>query len=245
MSYISIKNLSKEYKGKKVLENINLTIKKGQFVSIVGPYGSGKTTILKVIAGLINDYSGSISVNNKPPAELRRERKVGYAFQKATLLPWRNVLDNVALPLEIVGKSDKASALKLLSLVGMEELASKSISELSGGMQQLVAILRSLVLEPDVLLLDEPFSSIDEFSKDKLHEQLLEIHSLSHKTTIMVTHSLQEAVYLSDVVIVLSKNPARVKYILEPKLKNRSIDAKYSKEVLSHIQTLRKELQIT
>lgn len=242
MSNIEIKNLTKLHGKNTGIKDISLFIEKGSFVSIIGPFGSGKTTLLRVLAGLDEAYEGEVLIDGAPPQTIRRERRIGLSFQQPTLLPWRNVIQNIILPLDIVGVSNKKKAEKLLKLAGLEKIKDKKIHELSGGMRQLVAILRSLVLNPDILLLDEPFSSIDEMTKDMMHEKLLDIHRKSKKTTVLVTHSLQEAVYLSDTVIVLSQSPGTVKKVITIDFPRLSIADKYSESALKYIRSLRKEL---
>lgn len=242
MDFISLTNISKRFYNRLVLDNINLSIPRGAFVSIVGPYGSGKTTLLRMLAGLDNAYTGDIHIYGKKPIELIKCKKIGYAFQHPTLLPWRNVIENITLPSELNNKTDISKAEALLKFMNIENLAFKKISELSGGMRQLVSILRALSLDPDVLLLDEPFSSIDEINKDKLHEEVLKLHKQNNETIIMVTHSLHEAVYLSDMIIVLGGNPTTISHVIKPTLIKRNLKMKYSQEVIEQVNSLRKEL---
>lgn len=241
-SFITVKSVSKSYYEVDILKNVSFAIGEGDLISLVGPFGCGKTTLMKILAGIIEDYEGSIFINDQTPTQARLKRRLGYSFQNAALLPWRDVLGNLTLPQEIAKVEDRNRIYDLLALTGLEYIARFKISQLSGGMRQLVNILRSLVLDPDILLLDEPFSSIDEASREKLHKQLLHIHNSTHKTTLLITHSLEEAVYLSDKVIVLSRKPACIKRILEINLDREDESVKYSKKFLMYIKLLRKEL---
>lgn len=243
MDLITIDSLNKYYNDTLVLSNLNLNIKRGQFVSIVGPFGCGKTTLLKIIAGIVPDYEGEVKVNGLNPRDAMKIRKIGYSFQKSTLLPWRNVINNILLPMEISGinKADKAN--ELLSLIGLEYLAKKEINQLSGGMQQLVSIIRSLMLDPDILLLDEPFSSIDEISREKVHTKIMDIHKKTKKTTILVTHSISESVYLSDKVVILSSMPGTVKEAVNIYLSDRTNKIKYTREFINYVIYIRNALR--
>lgn len=243
MKLIEFKDVSKEYaKGFFALENLSFSIEEGDFFSIVGPFGCGKTTILNILGGITEKYSGTITIGGKTPAEAKKNRKIGYVFQKPTLLPWRNVIQNITLPQEIAGVEDENKALELLKMIGLENSALKMPHELSGGMKQLVCVARSLVLDPYVLLLDEPFSSIDEINRTKMHIKLLEIHKKTNKTTVLVTHSLSEAVYLSEKVMILTPRPAKVKKIIDINLTKRGEDMLFSEELLSYKKAIKAEL---
>ena len=242
MSYIEVRKVSKSYPGGGGILDIELTITKGKFVSIIGPFGSGKTTLLRIMAGLETADEGSVSIDGLSPAEAKALRRIGVGFQQPTLLPWRNVYQNVTLPIEITHGKNFDKADELIKLAGLESIKDKKVDELSGGMKQLVSIVRSLVLNPNILLLDEPFSSIDEMTKDIMHETLLEIHKKNNNTTLLVTHSLQEAVYLSDTVVVLSKTPGKIKSIININFEKKGIQDKYSEEALKYVKRLRKEL---
>lgn len=241
MSYIEIKNVSKSYKDKKILENISLNIEKGKFVSFIGSYGSGKTTLLKMISGLENVDSGQILINGYSPQKLKEKSKMGFVFQTPMLLPWKNVIDNITLPAEIKGQDLKNEARNLLELVDLRTKEKCYPNELSGGMQRIVSILRASLMKPSVLLLDEPLSSIDEINRDDLHEKLIKIHEKNKQTTLLVTHSIHEAVYLSDEIYILGGKPTRI--LKKVKTKNpRNIENKFSSSTMNEVTEIRREL---
>jgi len=206
---ISLRQVSKDFKGSgRVIENLSLEIPQGQFISLLGPSGSGKTTILKLIAGLENPSSGVVQV---PQNHNRFGR--GYVFQEPHLMPWRTVLENVALPLELLkvpSPEQKAKALESLELVGLAQSQHLFPHELSGGMRMRVSLARALVSKPQLLLLDEPFSALDEPTRYHLAEELRKIWIQKQMTIVFVTHSLSEATYLTDRAVVFSKNPLRI-----------------------------------
>lgn len=242
MSYIEIKNISKSYKNKNVFNDFSIEIPKGKFVSFIGSYGSGKTTLLKMIAGIERIDKGEILIDGVSPKKLKDELKLGFVFQEPMLLPWKNVIDNINFPLKIIGKNDNTSAIELLKLVELEEKRDCYPNKLSGGMQRIVSILRTAILNPLVMLLDEPLSSIDEINRDDLHEKLIKIHNENNQTTILVTHSIHEAVYLSDEIYVLGGNPTKVvKRILtkDP----RKIENKFSSQTMEQVTSIREELR--
>ncbi|HKA61889.1 MAG TPA: ABC transporter ATP-binding protein [Methylomirabilota bacterium] len=194
------------------LESIDLEIPNGQFVSVVGPSGCGKSTLLSLVAGLRLPSSGTVLCDGEPMAA-PMPRKVGMIFQEANLLPWLSAVDNVAFPLKLrhVAKAERlAAARRMLELTGLAGFEDRLPHQLSGGMKQRVSIARGLVQNPAVLLMDEPFASLDEQTRMVLGDELLRIWSETRKTVIFVTHSLNEAVYLADRVIVLSARPGRV-----------------------------------
>ncbi len=198
------------------LANINFTIDEGEFISVVGPSGCGKTTLLRVLAGLISNTSGIVNlagnVVNGP------SRDIGIVFQSPILLPWRNVLDNVMLPIEIM-KLDRTTyrkrALELIEMVGLHEFADKLPSELSGGMQQRAAIARALVHNPRILLMDEPFGALDALTREQMNIELQRIWAESGKTVFLITHSIPEAVFLGDRVMVMTSRPGKVDDIID------------------------------
>ena len=212
---LEIKNLSKIYHTNKseipAIENLNLNIKDGEFVAIVGPSGCGKTTLLSILCGLENKTSGEILF---PKKELR----MGYMLQNDTLFPWLNILDNCLLGLRIKGEVNSENierVKKLLDTYGLKEFIFKYPRNLSGGMRQRVALIRTLAINPDVLLLDEPFSALDYQTRLAVSDDVWKIIKKEGKTTIMITHDVAEAISMADRVVVLSNRPSRVKkYII-------------------------------
>jgi len=229
------------------LSDINLDIEKGEFVSLIGPSGCGKTTLLRVIADLEKPTGGKITVNNTTPEKARLDRAYGYVFQAAALFPWRTIADNVALPLEVMGltraeqQQRVAANLRLVDLEGFEK---KFPWQLSGGMQQRASIARALAVQPDMLLMDEPFGALDEIVRDHLNEQLLKLWSETKKTIVFVTHSIPEAVYLSTKIVVMSPRPGRIHEIIDCNLgKDRSLDIRETQKFLKIAQRVRDGLK--
>lgn len=200
------------------LTSINLDIYKGEFISLLGPSGCGKTTLLRMVADLLVPTTGSIHIGDRLPKEVRLDKKLGIVFQSPVLFDWRTVRKNVELPLEVM-KFDKKErheiSESMLDMVGLTKFSEHYPNQLSGGMQQRVNIARALAVRPELLLMDEPFSALDEFTKEKLHEDLLQIWAKTNKTVIFVTHNIQEAVFLSDRVCVLSPHPGRLSGIVD------------------------------
>jgi len=205
------KSFSKGNRQNQVLRDINLKIKKGEFISLLGPSGCGKSTLLKMIGGLLDSTGGQLMVGNETISGPRKE--IGFMFQKAVLLPWRTVEQNLLLPVEIAGgniAAAKARIYELLELVGLKGYESYYTKELSGGMQQRISLARTLMNDPDILLLDEPFGALDEFTRENLNFSLMDIAEKSGKTVILVTHNINEAVLMSDRVIIMGINPGHV-----------------------------------
>ena len=203
------------------LSGIDLSIRRGDFVSFIGPSGCGKTTLLRVIADLERATSGSLRVNGTTPERARLERAYGYVFQAAALYPWRTIAQNVALPLEIMGLDADERRRRIernLALVDLEGFGNKHPWQLSGGMQQRASIARALAVEPDLLLMDEPFGALDEIVRDHLNEQLLALWRRTGKTIVFVTHSIPEAVYLSTRIVVMSPRPGRIHEVIDSDL---------------------------
>lgn len=234
---IQVKDLDVTFKDNsgndvKALTGVNLDIYKGEFISLLGPSGCGKTTLLRSIADLQEPTDGTIRISGQTPKELRLQQKFGFVFQQPVLFDWRTVKKNVELPLEIMyqSKADRAKrADEMLEMVGLKDFANHFPKQLSGGMQQRVNIARAFGIRPEILLMDEPFSALDEFTKEKLYEDLLRIWRQTNKTIIFVTHNIQEAVFLSDRICVLSPHPGRLSAIVDVNLpRPRTLDMKES-----------------
>ena len=234
---IQVKDLDVTFKDNsgndvKALTGVNLDIYKGEFISLLGPSGCGKTTLLRSIADLQEPTDGTIRISGQTPKELRQQQKFGFVFQQPVLFDWRTVKKSVELPLEIMyqSKADRAKrADEMLEMVGLKDFANHFPKQLSGGMQQRVNIARAFGIRPEILLMDEPFSALDEFTKEKLYEDLLRIWRQTNKTIIFVTHNIQEAVFLSDRICVLSPHPGRLSAIVDVDLpRPRTLDMKES-----------------
>jgi len=202
------------------LGDLDLAVAKGDFLTILGPSGCGKSTLLRVVADLLPPLSGALSVLCRPPAEARRRRKVGFVFQDATLLPWRTVRENVALPLQVGrGRAEPIAGNRdidaLIDLVGLSAFAARYPHQLSGGQRQRVSLARALLCEPDILLMDEPFGALDEITRERLNDELIALWRRTGTTILFVTHSVMEAVYLGTRVLVLAANPGRVQALVD------------------------------
>jgi NitT/TauT family transport system ATP-binding protein len=199
------------------LDSVSLDIRRNEFVALVGPSGCGKSTLLRILGGLIRPSAGRVEINGQPLTEPREN--TGVVFQAATLLPWANVLENIYFPLRVTGKpvtpQVEAAAHELIKVAGLEGFEKRAPRELSGGMQQRVAICRALLNDPDLLLMDEPFGALDALTREEMTLELLRIWSARPKTVVFVTHSISEAVLLADRVVVMSARPGRIADILE------------------------------
>jgi NitT/TauT family transport system ATP-binding protein len=229
------------------LKDVNLAIGRGDFVSFIGPSGCGKTTFLRCVAALEDPTEGTLTVNGMSPDAARRSRAYGYVFQAAGLYPWRTIGANVRLPLEIMGysKADQAERVRrTLALVDLEGFENKFPWQLSGGMQQRASIARALAFDADILLMDEPFGALDEIVRDRLNEELLDLWARTGKTTLFVTHSIPEAVYLSTKIVVMSPRPGRITDVIESPLpKERPLEIRDSREFLEIAHRVREGLR--
>jgi NitT/TauT family transport system ATP-binding protein len=201
-----------------VLEDVSLSVAEGEFVALVGPSGCGKSTLLRLMAGLIAPTSGGIRVFGGPPQEAVRQRQVGFVFQNPVLLPWRSVTHNVQLPLEVAGALDaqgRQRVTELIDLVGLQGFEDARPSQLSGGMRQRAALARALITRPRLLLLDEPFGALDEITRQRMNLELLRIWREVGVTSVLVTHSIPEAAFLANRVVVLSARPGRIMRVID------------------------------
>ncbi|MBB5405471.1 ABC transporter ATP-binding protein [Paraburkholderia youngii] len=229
------------------IEGLSLDVAAGEFLTLLGPSGCGKSTFLRVVADLIKPSRGEISVLGAAPQMARERRDIGFVFQDAALLPWRTAIQNVQLPLEVAGgkaRSGRATPRELLELVGLKGREDAYPHEMSGGMRQRVSIARALVSDPKVLLMDEPFGALDEITRDRLNEELRRVWKEMGLTTLFVTHSIYEAAFLGQRVLMLAANPGRVKEIVPVKLpEDRTLDIRESREFVELAAYLRRVLE--
>ena len=225
------------------LDEIDLEIERGSFVSIVGPSGGGKTTLLRAIGGLLEPTAGSILIDGEPPSEAQHKKEIGFVFQDPSLLPWRTVLGNIRLPLQVnngASHDGEEDPERLLETVELERFQDYYPHQLSGGMKQRVALARALVLRPDVLLMDEPLGSLDEITRGAMRFELLRLWELSRPTVVLVTHSIAEAVMLSDRVVVLSSQPGQVLRTLDIGLpRPRAEDQEFSADFIAYVREIK------
>lgn len=247
---IHIDGLSMRYGGKgqevQALSNVSLDIHEGEFVALLGPSGCGKSTLLRLIGDLLQPTTGTVEIKGKTASRSRRDRDYGMVFQAPVLYDWRSVARNIQLPLEIMGvsKQERAQRTKrLLALVGLEEFEEKYPWQLSGGMQQRVSIARALSFQPSILLMDEPFGALDEMTRDRLNLELLNVWNQTGTTIVFVTHSIPEAVFLSDRVVVMTPRPGRINSILEMSLpRPRDADTREAPRFFELIKLVRHQL---
>jgi len=224
------------------LDRCDLDVRAGEIVSIVGPSGSGKTTLLWSMSGLHGLTSGVVELDGKTITKPSRD--IGMVFQDANLLPWRNVEANINFPFEIMGQApDKAWIAQLMHRVGLEGFEQRMPRELSGGMQQRVALVRALSFKPSVLLMDEPFGALDAFTREEMNHLVEEIYLDTHTTIVLITHSIEEAIFLSDRVIVMSARPGRIasEHVV-PFARPRSMEIMATKEVFDLTNVIKKEI---
>lgn len=250
---IKIENLSMIYPGQNggqpvtALKNVSLDIKQGEFISLLGPSGCGKTTLLRIIADLLQPSNGTVTVRGETPRDIRLQKKYGIVFQNPVLYDWRTIRRNVCMPMELLGmkKAERtARVTKMLDLVGLSDFGKRYPYELSGGMQQRVGIARALAINPEILLMDEPFSALDEFTREKLHVDLLNIWRKTNKTVVFVTHNISEAVFLSDRVVVLSPHPGRVSAVIDIDIpRPRNMESKQTQKFYDYITKIRNSFE--
>jgi NitT/TauT family transport system ATP-binding protein len=234
----------------RALAPVDLSIPAGSFVSLVGPSGCGKSTLLKVLADLMPPTDGSVSIDGDQPSVLRRAGRIGLVFQQANLMPWLNIEKNVCLLRELVnnraknaGRNNSINVTELIELVGLKGFENKLPHQLSGGMQQRAALARALTLDPSVLLMDEPFAALDEITRDRMAFELMRIWQQYQKTVVFVTHSLAEAVFLSDRVVLMSARPGRIHKIYDIHLpRPRTEETRLSDEFLTLVSEINREL---
>lgn len=231
------------------LDGVSLDIAENEFVAVIGPSGCGKSTLLRVTAGLIPEHfvQGSLSVNGKSTDEARHSNSFAFIFQDPVLAPWRTVLQNISLPLEIVpaNRSARRSPSELIQLVGLEGFGDALPNALSGGMRQRVSLARSLCLTPSVLLMDEPFGSLDALTRDRMNEEFLRIWDTTKSAVLLVTHSIIEAAFLADRVVVMSARPGSVKRVIHiPFPRPRPAELKRTVEFLEKTNEIRAALEI-
>ncbi len=226
--------------GARTLEGISLSVAQGEFVSLIGPSGCGKSTLLRLVADVLQPEDGRITIGGAPPQAARRARRIGMVFQEPALLPWRRAAHNVELPLELGGRRGAASrrrALELLERVGLGDYAGRLPAQLSGGQRQRVALARALIQEPEVLLMDEPFGALDQITRDEMNEVLMRVWEATGITVLFVTHSIAEAVYLSDRVAVFAAHPGRIRSVIPVPLPRPRLAAVRREEAFFALET--------
>jgi len=250
MSAVIAKGVGKTFGTKSgdviALTDVELTVEAGEFVSLIGPSGCGKSTLLRLIADLDSASTGELQIFGKPARQARIDQDYGIAFQQAGLLPWRTVAGNIELPLELHRMSRAARAARvaeLAALVGLSDFVDRYPDQLSGGMQQRVAIARALAEQPRLLLMDEPFGALDEMTREYLQEELARITAESGAAVVFVTHSIPEAVFLSDRVVVMSPRPGRITEVLTTEFGGQRDDAlRESPEYFERVTAVREAL---
>jgi NitT/TauT family transport system ATP-binding protein len=232
--------------GVTALESVDLTVAAGEFVSLIGPSGCGKSTLLRLVADLVEPTAGSVRVFGKTAHDARRDQDYGIAFQSAGLLPWRTVTANIELPLELhgVGRAQRRErARELLEMVGLADFAKSRPEQLSGGMQQRVAIARALAERPRLLLMDEPFGALDEMTRERMQAELVRLRDETGAAVVFVTHSIPEAVFLSDRVVVMSPRPGRITDVVDVPLAARNEDVREAPAFYATVTAVREALR--
>lgn len=253
MSYIEIKQVSKQYRRRgqvtEALREIDLSIEKGKFVSLIGPSGCGKSSLLRIIGGLVKQDCGEVMIDRCSPQEAQKQKQFGFVPQSPALFPWRTVLQNMQLPFEVNRKAtskpaEREELIKLLQMVGLGEFIHSYAKELSGGMQQRVGIARAFGSGAPILLMDEPFSALDEITREKISYLLLNIWESYQKTVVFVTHNIREAVLLSDEVVIMSPRPGRIKARISIDLpRPRTAELEESEQFQHYMMDIRSHLR--
>jgi NitT/TauT family transport system ATP-binding protein len=244
---IDIKNLYVEYPKLHVIEDVSFSIKERELISIIGASGCGKTTLLKTIGALLVNgkdaaIKGCILINGLKPIEAKEKRMFGYSSQNPVLLPWRNVQENIQLPLEIFGVKDYSIVQKIISSLGLSGFEKAYPYELSGGMKQRASLARAIIHNPKILLMDEPFGNLDEITRDLINVFYRNLHNERKQTALFVTHSLREALFLSDKILILTARPSKIKCFFTvnlPQVRNK--ETFYSNDYLQQIKELQNE----
>ncbi|MCU0906629.1 MAG: ABC transporter ATP-binding protein [Rhodobacteraceae bacterium] len=240
---LEVRGVRQDFGAVTALETLDLTVAQGTFVSIVGRSGCGKSTLLRVIAGLIAPTAGEVAIMGQPRADYLSRRRLGFVFQEASLLPWKTAAQNIALSLAITGAVPRAAiparVAEMLRTVRLEGFGDHYPAQLSGGMRQRVAIARALAYEPEILLMDEPFGALDEFTRREMHDEMLRIWGERPLTVLFVTHSLPEAMALSDRIVVMSARPGRIRAVVDvAEVRPRSRAARLSPAALAQLAEL-------
>lgn len=242
---LSVRNVRKVYNDLEAIKNVSLEVAQNEFVSLLGPSGCGKSTLLTMIAGLIRQTEGEIAINGTPVTGPRPE--IGMVFQQPVLLPWRTIIDNVLFPIELLKlprEKYTSRAMELLTMAKIEDFADKLPRQLSGGMRQRASICRALIHDPAILLMDEPFSALDALTRDEMGVELLRIWQANRKTVIFVTHSIREAAFLSDRVVVMGRRPATIVEEMNIDLpRPRQIGLTEDESFNKHVRALRKAIE--
>ena len=240
---IALEQVNKRFDDQQVLKDISLSVYPGEIVALLGASGCGKSTLLNIISGLLTADGGDVTLQGEPVAQFSQWRQVAYLFQEDRLLPWRTVRQNVSFALEnsALPRAERHRRVgSALALVGMEQVGDKWPHQLSGGMRSRIALARSLVAEPQILLMDEPFSKLDPQTRSAMHEELLRIRQLKKMTVVMVTHDVEEAVILADRIVILQPNPGRIKHSVNVALPRPRLPT--GRDVAEKVRLLRMEV---